>query len=300
MKTKVSFVRYYGGYTGGHQKVRDYIEHFLNLGFAPALFLSGEASTNKTLFDDIPGVEYQPSYKPHEADIIFLAGTDWQYYTTREPIQKPVFNLIQHVRHAERDTPLFKFLKEPAIRLCVSKSVTNAISPFANGPCHTIKMGHKLKNISLKPERDIYILANKQPKIGEALAMWAGKLGYATLLHSEVREKEEVIQAMASSYLTVALPHETEGFYLPGIEAMYYSRAAVVPYCVANMEYYSKHANIMIPDYTIDSIKHAILKTFELSRWSSISRSLIGKRIAAGYTAETERKQLARVLSKYL
>lgn len=300
MKTKVSFIRYYGGYTGGHQKVRDYIEHFVNLGFTPALFLSGEASTNKTLFDDIQGVEYQTSYQPHEADITFLAGMDWQYYTTRKPIQKPIFNLIQHVRHAERNTPLFRFLKEPAIRLCVSNSVTKAISPFANGPCHTIKMGHKFKKMSSKTVRDIYILANKQPKMGEALALWASKQGYATLLHNEVREKDEVIQAMASSHLTVALPHETEGFYLPGIEAMYYSNASVVPYCVANMEYYSKHANIIIPDYTIESIKHAILKTFELSRLASLSRSVIGKRIAAGYSAATERKQLARVLSKYL
>ncbi|BFT31567.1 hypothetical protein D210916BOD24_27430 [Alteromonas sp. D210916BOD_24] len=298
-KKKISFLRHYHGYTGGHQKVRDYLAHFINLDWTPTLFLSNKAKTNTNLFSDLDNVVYEQKYQPEAADVAFLAGMDWQYYLPKRQPNQPVINLIQHVRHADPSEQLFKFLQEPAIRLCVSQAVTDAISPYANGPCHTIRMGHRFPSIQSPIKREIYILASKQPELGNELASWATELGYRTLCHTSTQEKKDVMMSMASSRLTVALPHKTEGFFLPGIEAMYYSKMAVVPECVANKEYYSRFANIVMPKYTKQDIQLAIKSALNQPLSMTKMRSYMGKRIAKSYSLENERKELKQHLSYY-
>lgn len=300
MKPKsISFIRQYHGYTGGHQKVRDYISHFLSFGWSPSLFLNKSAVTNKDLFDNIPDVFYQEQYIPENSEIVFLAGMDWEHYLPQKQGGKEVINLIQHVRHADPSQTLFKYLKEPAIRLCVSEAVRDAILPHANGPCYAIKMGHTFEPIQYQKDWDIYILANKQAELGNELTNWFKAQGYRVLLHTSTQEHRQVIEAMAFSRLTIALPHKTEGFYLPGIEAMYYSNMAVVPHCVANKEYYSRYSNLMIPNFSFDSIRLAALSALKKSQQNNIIRRYIGKRIAASYSLQNERKQLASVLKKH-
>lgn len=295
----IAFVRHYYGYTGGHQKVHDYLTHFTAMGWRPSLYLSNKASTNKTLFENMSGVDYQERFNPDEADIVFLAGMDWQHYLPIKRSEKPVINLIQHVRHADKSEALFSFLKEPAIRLCVSQSVKKAIAPFANGPCHVIKMGHKLDSISENHSNDIYILANKQPHLGRDICKWAEDKGFSAILHDTTQEKARVIKAMAMSKMTVALPNQTEGFYLPGIEAMFYSKVAVVPYCVANEEYFHNTANMLMPNYTEENIKSAILSGMKRGRIGNSFREYMGKKIARQYSLHNERKNLSKCLSQY-
>ena len=295
----ISFLRHYHGYTGGHQKVHDYLTHFIAMGWRPSLYLSNKAKTNRTLFENIPSVEYQESFNPNDADIVFLAGMDWQDYLPIRDAKKPVINLIQHVRHADKNEALFAFLKEPAIRLCVSNSVKEAIAPFANGPCHVIKMGHKLDILPISHSNDIYILANKQPQLGRKICEWAKDRGLSVILHDSTQEKASVTKAMAESFMTLALPHKTEGFYLPGIEAMFYSKVAIVPYCVANKEYFCKGANMLVPHYTEESIKKAILSCLKRGTIENCFREYIGKKIARQYSLHNERKTLSACLRKY-
>lgn len=295
----IAFVRHYHGYTGGHQKVHDYLTHFIAMGWKPSLYLSNKANTNKKLFENIPYVEYQESFNPDDADVVFLAGMDWQHYLPKRETEKPIINLIQHVRHADKNHALFSFLKKPAIRLCVSNSVKDAISPFANGPCHVIKMGHKFDSLPNSHSNDIYILANKQPQLGRDICKWAKDIGFSVILHDSTQEKVSVMQAMAKSKLTVALPNPTEGFYLPGIEAMFYSKLAVVPYCVANKEYFYKASNMLMPDYNKEEIKKAILSGMKRGNVENCFREFIGKKIARQYSLHNERKALSACLSQY-
>lgn len=295
----ISFIRHYGGYTGGHQKVRDYLSHFVALGWTPSLYLEKRARTNAELFDGITGVTYQSEYCPEDSDIVFLAGMDWQSYLSGKNRDKPVINLIQHVRHGNPEEPLFQFLKEPAIRLCVSDAVRQVIEPYANGPCHVIKMGHYIKPLKRTKTRDVYILANKQPDLGQDLAKWAEREGLSSLIHTSTVEHQTVIEAMASSRVTICLPHKTEGFYLPGIEAMYYSDTAVVPYCIANAEYFGRHANILMPDLNVDSITGAVLDALTRPLLLKPWRKLNGRKIALSYSLKNERKELLRCLNQH-
>lgn len=299
IKRTISFHRHYHGYTGGHQKVRDYLSHAQSIGLTPSLYLQNKAMTNQALFDDITNVIYQNSYSPEQCDIAFLAGMDWQAFLLSKGTQTPVINLIQHVRHGDAKEPLFQFLKYPAIRICVSEAVRQAVLPHSNGPCYTIKMGHTLPLRKNTKTSDIYILANKQPQLGRELALWAKEKGFSVELHDATTEKHCVHNAMASAHVTLALPHETEGFYLPGIEAMWASNMAVVPYCVANKEYYSVAANMLIPDYSEAHIKLALLKALKITGSQLWLRKVIGARIAKAYSLQNERKQFQNVFKKH-
>ena len=76
---------------------------------------------------------------------VFVAGLDWNFFdTARLTSQRlPVINLIQGLRHAEPDCPLYRYLRRPAIRICVSPEVARAIQSTGevNGPVFVIPNG---------------------------------------------------------------------------------------------------------------------------------------------------------------
>lgn len=279
--------------------MRDYLAHFIALGWQPTLYVSNKAATARDLFTNLPSVRYQQNYDPTEFDTVFLAGMDWQSYLPLRNKNQTVINLIQHVRHGDPREPLFQFLQQPAIRLCVSKAVKEAIAPHANGPCYVIKMGHDFPNVESKLQRDMYILANKQPELGGEIYDWAINSGFTVKIDTSTQERVEVISAMASSSITIALPNQTEGFYLPGIEAMYYSNSAIVPYCVANKEYYSVFGNLFMPEYSLTEIKAAILQSNKQPGLLTKFSRYVGRQIASGYTLNNERASLQRFLTKH-
>ena len=294
----ISFYRQYYGYTGGHQKVRDYLSHTLSLGYKPSLYLENKAITNKGLFSTINGVNYQNNYQPGACDIVFLAGMDWQAFLASNATHKPVVNLIQHVRHADRNEALFDFLSRPAIRICVSDAVKEAIQPYANGPCYTVKMGHTLPTRSNNKTIDLYILANKQPELGQTVYKWAQSLGIKALIHNTTTEKHSVHQAMADARVTLALPHKTEGFYLPGIEGMWASDMVVVPNCVANKEYHHSWSNLLIPEYSLNEIKSSVKHAMQIKGIELAIRKFIGQRIARQYSLQNECREFGNILTR--
>ena len=299
-KKTVSFYRKYYSYTGGHQKVKDYIHHFIASNYQPLLFTEGEASTCPDLFKNLENVTFQEHYKPQDADIVMLAGMDWKAYMDSGAKHNNIFNLIQHVRHADRQLLLFEYLAKPAVRLCVSNSVKNAILPFANGPCHTINMGIYLPHLKNRKSSDLYILASKQPELGHEILEWANGKGIKTILHDAKKERIDVLSAMSSSRVTLALPNISEGFFLPSLEAMHYSNFAVVPYCIANNEYYHPCANLIIPDYEVDDIKSAILRALSSHHSVSTVKKYIGQRIVRKYSLKKEQQELQKILKLYV
>ncbi|WP_416305707.1 hypothetical protein [Neptunicella sp. SCSIO 80796] len=298
-KRTILFHRWYHGYTGGHQKVYDYLTHTLASGqFDVNLWVENKASVNPELFTNITGVSYLDDYTPSEADIIFLAGLDWKAYLPFYNPQQPIVNLIQHIRHGDPNHPLHQFLQYKAIRLCVSDAVRQAIAPFANGPCITIKMGHQVPAIKVPKVRDLYILAPKQPALGGALADWARSKGMSVLLHNKAVERDVVYSSMASSRISLPLPNKTEGFFLPGIEAMKLSDWAVVPDCVASREYSAKGANIVECEHSEQGCRTGIHQALQqLSRPYRFYYQFHGKRRVAGYQLKQERKELQYILA---
>lgn len=298
LKKRIAFHRQYQGYTGGHQKVCDYIHHTVASElFAPSLYLANGSGVQKQLFNHIQGVEYSPQYHPELADVVFLAGLDWQAYQPFFAPQQVKINFIQHVRHGDKNHPLFQFLQHRAIRLCVSEAVKEAIEPYANGPCFTIRMGHDIPKISLPKVYDLYILATKQPQLGLQLFEWAKSIGLRVIMHDKATDRELVYQAMAESVVVIPLPNKTEGFFLPGIEAMALADWAVVPDCIASREYSLSRANISRCELNKQACQQAIGHALtRANAWTSSISQWHGRRLSASYSLKQERKSYHHIL----
>jgi hypothetical protein len=82
-------------------------------------------------------------WNPREADILFLAGLDWEMPDENSADYPPIVNLIQGARHAHRGDVRFRFLTLRAIRICVSDEVSSRIKETGcvNGPVFTIQNG---------------------------------------------------------------------------------------------------------------------------------------------------------------
>ena len=113
-----------------------------------------------------------PEYISGNYDTLFLAGLGWhKYLETNASIDKPVINLIQHVRHADPESDVYPFLNQRAIRICVAQKVTEAIKATdrVNGPVFTIPNGHSIKQVPQKKQQDIFILSKKNRVLGKEL-----------------------------------------------------------------------------------------------------------------------------------
>ena len=140
-KRSVLFYRHFDRYSGGHQKVFDYFSHLHDADeYRPAISFSSTSEWDESnpWFPDHESIEFVPN----RYDYLFLAGMDWSVYAQRGiDFEKPVINLIQHVRHASSDADVYPFLKHKAIRICVSPEVASAVRNLANGPVITIANG---------------------------------------------------------------------------------------------------------------------------------------------------------------
>jgi glycosyltransferase involved in cell wall biosynthesis len=152
----------------------------------------------------------------------------------------PVFNLIQHVRHADSNDPRFQFLGESAIRICVSQEVAQAVRPHANGPVQLIENGIPLARFAETPHGsstgtvDALILGTKQPQL--ACDIEAGLRRRGLVAHAIIRPvpREALARHMQRALVFVGLPNAQEGFYLPALEAMASGCAVVCADAIGN------------------------------------------------------------------
>ena len=256
-------------YTGGHQKVADYFQHCQHAeNIKPQISFS-----DRTHWNDVnPWLpEYQTQkvlYEPSRYDYIFVAGMDWNVYLPFQGYKnQPVINLIQHVRHADAALPLRQFLKQPAVRICVSPQVADAITETqeVNGPVFTINNGIELLNNTQDEKKyDVIILGIKNYSLAQELS--------AALSHMNIRldvilqpiARQELLHKMMQTKVAVLLPHATEGFYLPALEAMALSDLVVVPDCIGNRGFCTHKLNCLIPEYTLDAMLNSITEALHL------------------------------------
>jgi hypothetical protein len=282
---KVLFHRDFREYTGGHQKVYDYFCHLqARPGVRPYIHFTPSSRWDETNpWRDLPSKQRVP-FAPAAYDWLFLAGMDWQAYLAAGLLpDKPVVNLIQHVRHGDPAADVYPFLTQRAIRICVSAEVADAIQSTGrvNGPVLTIPNGLDIPAVPQPRVRDVYILGAKQPALARALAAQLEQAGYTVLATSGREPRTLVLQHMATSHVTVALPNSTEGFYLPALEAMALSDVAVVPDCVGNRSFCRDRHNCLMPALQLEALAKAVGDALALAREPGQLATL---RAAAGQT----------------
>jgi hypothetical protein len=216
-----------------------------------------------------------------------MEGTDWprlpDAWRKKPPV--PVLNLIQHVRHADPANERSAFLPHPAIRICASREIEDALRQTGrvNGPILTNPYGIDLSHLPPPPpaaERpvDILIGALKRPDIGRQLYRKIRNLGGKAFgfvnrefgpLNVQLLEKpmlrDEYLKTLGQAKIAVFLPTPTEGFYLPALEAMALGTLVICPDVVGNRSFCLDGVNSCRPPYTVDALAESARRMLRLA-----------------------------------
>ena len=252
--------RQFLGPTGGHQKMFDYYGHVAaHADWTPVVHFTRDSVSALNPWRDA-GVPGLPHWDPTDADALLLGGMDWEAMPDVDGVV-PVINLVQHVRHADPALPLRAFLRRRAVRICVSDAVADAIldTGEVNGPVRVIDAAIADVAHGNDPRTGVFIDAIKQPAVGRALAESLVAHGMPVDLSLDRLARVDYLARLGRCEIAVLLPHATEGFYLPGVEAMAAGAACVVPDCVGNRGYLEPGRNALVPTLELDSLISAAL-----------------------------------------
>ncbi|MDD2795312.1 glycosyltransferase [Acidocella sp.] len=296
------FTRDFTGFSGGHLKHHDYLRHTVASGLAaPVLYQTpGSAGVPGNPFAHC-GVPQITTLRPFPA--YFLAGMDWSLLDDAgiAPGAAPVINLIQGLRHAEPGTPLFAYLARPALRICVSQQVADAIAPFANGPVHTIRNGIEITPPPPRPltaPARIFIGGAKNPEMAhEIAALLQGETELDLL--TTMCPREEFIARLAAASICVLLPLRAEGFFLPPLEAMALGRAIVVPDCTGNRGFCLPGETCLMPAYNAAALADAA-RALARNPAQRAALAESGTKMTANHTLAGERAAYITLLRQFL
>ena len=287
------FHRDYRGFTGGHLKVLHYFSHAMHsTRFRPRIFFTPDSIRGPE--NPWHGIAPPPldSWRPTEAAALFVAGLDWA--AVPDPPPAPVINLIQSVRHAHPGDPRRPFLRRPAVRICVSEEVANAIvgTGEVNGPVHVIPNGIDLENIPAASERDIPVLIAglKNPALAAAIAARLADTGVAVEVTDAMLPRRAFLDRLSRARVAITLPNREEGFYLPALEAMAAGAIVVCPDCTGNRGFCRDQETAFRPSYTVDDIVGAAITAV-----TQAPRDATAMRAAAAAEADTHGLAAERV-----
>jgi hypothetical protein len=253
----VLFHRDFRRFQGGHLKVFHYFEHVRSSPPHEARIRFSPESVWDASNPWAGLREYVVA--PEEAvvaDVLFLAGVDWRTLTPaqRASPPAPVINLIQDFRPALGNGPLHEFLAHPAIRICVSAEIQDALEriPAVNGPIFTVPIAidlDQLPGARAAEARDVdcVVLAAKDPETGASIATNLTGRGYRVVLVDRPLPRDELLDAIARARVSVHLPNPVEGAYLPALESMALETAVVCPDCVGNRSFCRDGETCLVP-----------------------------------------------------
>jgi hypothetical protein len=298
---KLLFYRDFHGFTGGHLKVYDYFKHAKESGiFEASIHLTNSSLRDATnpwfANDEMISNEWDPQC----SDALFIAGLDWGAVPNN--YDKPIINLIQGIRHADPKDQRHAYLSRPATRICVSQEVADAIKSTgtANGPVITIPNGLSTAGFPLPArERDIEVLISgyKQPELASRLATRLEADGIQVKCLSKQLARHDYLSLVARAAVSIFLPLEKEGFYLPALEGMVLETLVVCPDCVGNRGFCLHEKNCLQPLYHIDSIVLACHDALtRILNGSSVEILAGGLRQARLHSLSEERRLFLEVL----
>ena len=258
----VLFHRKYRRLHGGHLKVWHYFNHVLT---APGFDARVHFDANSSWDDSNPWTEtpdrVMASINGLNPDALFVAGRDWQRLDECGLLDRgiPILNLIQHVRHAAEWSIQSNYLDRKAIRLCVSQEVADAVQAAGSrGPTVVIPNGVDVPTISpdalnARPV-DLLIAGLKQPAMATRAAKELARTGRSIEVLTEHVSRDVFLDSMRRARVTLFLPNEEEGFYLPALEGMALGTIVVCPDCVGNRSFCLPGVNAFRPAFQFDEM----------------------------------------------
>ena len=248
--------------SGGDRKVWDYFQHVESSPYYRPML----RTRTRTLAPDNPWSRYPDRvvgrFRRLAPNAYFVAGMNWSHLA-RKPIRldRPIINLVQHVRHAHDDDPRHSFLHLPAVRICVGPEVEDAVraTGLVRGPVITIPNGIDLpvnQEATALSARDIDIavVGNKNPNFTKKVAARLERPGRRLEMVARFIERDKFLSILGRSRLVILIPRRQEGFYLPALEAMALRTPVVCPDCVGNRSFCVDGRTCWRPSYDLDAI----------------------------------------------
>ncbi len=306
---KVYFYRDFRFFTGGHLKVYHYFQYLLDSpGFEPYIYFTPESQ-------GVPGNPWDRHrdrwlrrWKPQQADLLFLAGMDWESLpeARRSDWPVPVINFIQHVRHADPAEPPYEFLSCKAVRVCSTQDVSDAIEATgqANGPVWIILNGMDCSDIEgyARPwsdrAYDVLIAGLKQPRLAASLARSCMDRGIRVKCLTTLLPRSEYLREVVNSRVAVFLPRPTEGVFLPPLEGMAAGCLVVCPAFIGNTRFYRDGVNCLVPDYEEAAIRSAIENALTLPPAAAEGMRQTAYRQVADQSVGRERSAFLDIIGK--
>ncbi len=308
----VWFHRQYKRFRGGHLKHSHYYGHVASLpGFTPRITFTGDSPTEALSQERLhlwpPGsAGISADWMPAKQDILFLAGVDWRYAEVcgLQDAPNPKINLIQGFAHADESTLRYGDLAQKAVRICVSAELADAIKATGrvNGPVYTIPNGIE----ALKPKsrgrwfgavnRPVTIVGQKEPALAAAVVAGLIGAGVEYLALNEFIARDAFLAQLRESSIVVCLPHVTEGFYLPALEAMALGCLVITLDCIGNRSFCRHDWNCIIAERTAESLvaaTHSALLLPVVRREKLRERALL---TAGEFTLARERARFHAIL----
>lgn len=299
----VLFYRDLRAFSGGHLKVFHYYTHVQNApGHAARIAFSDETvwDGGNPWSDERPRAEAE--WTTERGDVFFVAGMDWRVALARgvRESNKPVINLIQHVRHADPTQDVHPFLGERAIRICVSAEVETAIRETGRvaGPTFVIPNGIEPEprppadwRPAHGPRTPVLVVGTKNRAFAAQLAESLRAAGVDTVLHDHFVDRATFLDTLARFAVTAFCPDRTEGFYLPALEGMNRGTFVVCPDCVGNRGFCKDGATCLSPAWTTAAMTEAVLQALCLpdDDFDAIRRAAAATAARHSLAAERER-----------
>jgi len=296
-KGMLLFRRDFQGLTGGHLKVWHYYQHaFESRRFEPRVHLtpgSVRGPANPWCAAAAPPLD---TWNPAASSALFVAGLDW--IDVPDPCPVPVINLVQGIRHAVANDPRRPFLGRPAIRICVSGEVADAIRDTGevNGPVHVIPNGldrGDLPVVTTQRDHDAVVAGMKNPVLARSVASELAADGLRVKCLLDPLPRGEFLAWLGRAKVAVTLPLDREGFFLPALEAMALGCLVVCPDCVGNRAFCRDGETAFRPVATVDGIVAAV-------RAAIAGDAEAGAAMRAAAAAEVERHGLDRERQAFL
>lgn len=301
----VLFHRKYRRFHGGHLKVWHYFNHVLA---APGFDARVHFDVNSAWDDSNPWTESPDrvigAVNGLNPDVLFLAGRDWQRLDECGLLDRgiPILNFIQHLRHAADWSVQSDYLNRKAIRLCVSQEVADAVQAAGStGPTVVIPNGVDVPIVDsddpgARPV-DLLIAGLKQPGLAGRAAQRLAAPGRSIEVLTEHVSRDDFLDSMRRARVTLFLPNEEEGFYLPALEGMALGTIVVCPDCVGNRSFCLPGVNAFRPAFQFDDLiqdaESALM--LEESRAAALRRGAI--ETARNHSLDAERDRFHRVLA---
>ena len=302
----VLFHRKYRRFHGGHLKVWHYFNHVLA---APALDArvvfdvdSSWDSSNPWQHARERVVESAEGITP---DALFIAGRDWQRFDKLGllDLDVPKLNLIQHMRHADEWSIQSRYLDRKAIRICVSDEVAAAMTDAgANGPVVVIPNGVDVpaevdQDQADRPD-DLFIAGLKQPAMAARAAEALAAPGRSIALLTDHAPRDDFLEAMRRARVTLYLPNEDEGFYLPALEGMALGTLVVCPDCIGNRSFCLPDVTALRPGFQFDELVSAAEMALAQAPEQRQEMLANAREMARRHSLASEREAFHRVLAE--